>query len=64
MLPVTTLSLSGNGRYLMFLGNGFFTKDETDNLINVYIKDLQTGELTLLSDTKSTWFSPKIRLKV
>jgi len=64
MLPVTTLSLSGNGRYLMFTGDGFFKENETENLINVYIKDLQTGELTLLSDTKSTWFSPKIRLKV
>ena len=60
---VCTLKLSGNGRYLMFTGNGL-AEGETKYLPDIYVKDMQTGELTLLSDTKSTWFSPKIRLKI
>jgi len=62
-LQLCTLKLSGNGRYLLFTGNSL-TKNETDNLIDVYIKDMETGEVKCLSTQSFTWFSPKIRLKI
>jgi len=62
-MQTCTLKLSGNGRYLMFTANGL-TNVERSGLTDIYVKDMQTGELTLLSDTKSTWLSPKKKLKI
>ena len=57
------LTLSGNGRYLLFTGDGLID-EEARYLPNVYMKDMETGEVKCLSIQSFTWFSPKIRLKI
>jgi len=59
---VPGISLSNNGHYMLFSGN--LNKKTKNSYFNqVYVKDMQTGELILLSDTKSTWFSKQTKIK-
>ena len=42
-------SISANGRYVAFVSNGRFTKQDKDNYGDVYVKDMKTGKVTLAS---------------
>ncbi len=42
-------SISASGRYVAFVSNGRFTKEDKDTYGDVYVKDMQTGQVTLAS---------------
>ena len=47
-------SISANGRYVAFASDGKFVNKDKNNYADVYVKDLQTGRVTLASlDTKN-----------
>jgi Tol biopolymer transport system component len=47
-------SISANGRYVAFASDGKFVNKDKNNYADVYVKDLQTGKVTLASlDTKN-----------
>jgi len=60
-----TITLSDNGRYLLFTGNGL-TEKEDKFAMDVYLKDMQTGALRCLSTPLKRQFlyMPKDMVKI